>query len=92
MHELFVHPDYVCICLRWGMHEVDASHQLSAWIVEAALLLDELVDSDPRFADHPRRHLRLSAKELQRLLLRTACLDLYLHSNLWLPRESEMFR
>lgn len=85
VHEVYVHPNYVCICLKWGMHEIDSSHQLSAWIVEASHLLDELVQSHPLLTAPGRRYLRLSAKELQRLLLRTACLDLYLHSNLWLP-------
>ena len=33
--EVYCHPNYVCICFKWGMHEVDASHQLSAWIVDA---------------------------------------------------------
>jgi len=85
VHEVYVHPNYVCVCLKWGMHEIDSSHQLSAWIVEASHLLDELVQSHPSLTASSRRYLRLSAKELQRLLLRTACLDLYLNSNLWLP-------
>mmetsp|Transcript_62444 Transcript_62444/g.103882 ORF Transcript_62444/g.103882 Transcript_62444/m.103882 type:complete len:276 (+) Transcript_62444:54-881(+) len=83
--EVFCHPNYVCICMKWGMHEVDSSNQLSAWIVDASRLLAELLHGQqPRSSRHSL-YLRVSAHELQRLLLRTACLDLYLNNNLWLP-------
>ena len=76
--EVYCHPNYVCICFKWGMHEVDASHQLSAWIVDALHLLRELLP--------PRKHpyFRLGAHDMQRVLLRTSCLDLYLQSNLFI--------
>jgi len=76
--EVFCHPNYVCVCFKWGTHEVDASHQLSAWIVDALHLLRELLPP----SKHP--YFRLGAHDMQRVLLRASCLDLYLQSNLFI--------
>ena len=62
---------------KWGMHEVDASHQLSAWCVDALHLLRELLPKE-------QSYFWLSAQDMQRVLLRTSCLDLYLQSNLFI--------
>lgn len=78
--EVFAHPTFVCVVMRWGMHEVDGSHQLAAVIAEAVRLLRELLPSGGQ-----SRYLRLSSSVLQRLLLRMACLDSHLGDSLWLP-------
>jgi hypothetical protein len=84
--QVFTHPNYICIVLRWGMHELDASHQISAAIIDVIRLLNELLPKGRSRSEQRRlRHLRLSGEVLQRLLLRVACLDAHLKSNLWLP-------
>ena len=82
VEEVYCHPTYLAICLKWGMHEVDASHQLSARIHDAAILLREVLPQSPP------PYLRLSAAEVQRVLLRTACLDAYLAGHMWLPERA----
>ncbi|KAL1503705.1 hypothetical protein AB1Y20_012178 [Prymnesium parvum] len=79
--EVFCHPRYVCICMKWGMHEVDSSHQLSKWIVESARVLLEVL---PPKQQKSARYLRLSALDVQHLLLRSTALDLYLQDNLFI--------
>ena len=51
--------------MKWGMHEVDASHQLSAWVEEAVLLLLELVPAAS--GQSALAYFRIRAHELQRL-------------------------
>lgn len=79
--EIYCHPNYVCICMRWGMHEVDSSHQLSKWIVESARLLFEVLAPQEQKTS---RYMRLGPLEVQKLLLRSAALDLYLQDNLFI--------
>ena len=76
--EVYFHPNYVCICFKWGTHEVDSSQQLTAWIVDALHLLRELLPPKQH------AHLRLDVQDVQRLLLRTTCLDCYLQQNLFI--------
>ena len=63
------------------MHEIDTSHQLSRWIFDATLLLRELL---PASTPTQLKYLHFAAPELQRLLLRSTCLDLYLARHLTL--------
>ena len=63
--EVYFHPNYVCICFKWGTHEVDSSQQLTAWIVDALHLLRELLPPKQH------AHLRLDVQDVQRLLLAT---------------------
>ena len=67
--------------MKWGMHEVDSSHQLSKWIVESARVLLELLPSNQRDA---LKYLRLGSTDVQHLLLRSAALDLYLEQSLFI--------
>ena len=39
--EVYRHPSYVAIVMKWGMHEVDASHQLTTSILEPLQLLQQ---------------------------------------------------
>lgn len=78
--EVFSHPNFIAVVMKWGMHEVDASHQLSSWIAESLSLLRELLPAERR----SRCYLRFSARELQRVLLRSSCLDLYLQTHLFI--------
>lgn len=83
---MFTHPNYICIVMKWGMHEVDASHQISASIIDAIRLLNELLPHTRSRSEQRRlQHLRMSGDVLQKLLLRVACLDAHLKSSLWLP-------
>ena len=79
--EVYSHSSYVCLCMKWGMHEVDASHQLSSLVRDALHLLRELLPPDER---EGCAHLRLGGKEMQRVLLRSMALDTFLQSNLFL--------
>lgn len=83
VNDAYCHPNYVCMCMKWGMHEVDSSHQLSTWLVETALLLRELSLWGGKQKMDP--YVRIPPRELVRILLRTSCLDLYLRSNWELP-------
>ena len=80
--DVYFHPEYVCICMKWGMHEVDASHQLSAWVIDALRLIRELLPDAAACG-----YMRVTSDELQSLLLRTSCLDLYLQRNLFLDSD-----
>lgn len=83
---MFTHPSHTCVVLKWGTHEVDASFQMSASILDAIRLLAVMLPpARTREARHCARHLRLSGDLIARLLLRMACLDAYLGANLWLP-------
>lgn len=79
--EVFCHPSYVCICMKWGMHEVDSSHQLGKWIVESAGVMLEVLPAEQR---KEAQYLRLGPSEVQQLLLRASALDLYLQDNLFI--------
>jgi hypothetical protein len=79
--EVFAQPHSVCLCMKWGCHEVDASHQLSCLILDALDLLRELLPPEER---HKCRRLRLNRADLQRVLLRSLALDTFLQSNLYL--------
>ena len=57
---------------------MDSSQQLTAWIVDALHLLRELLPPKQH------AHLRLDVQDVQRLLLRTTCLDCYLQQNLFI--------
>eukprot|EP00962_Isochrysis_galbana_P039973 scaffold14440_cov143-Isochrysis_galbana.AAC.3 len=59
------------------MHELDASHQISASIIDAIRLLNELLPH-PRSRSEQRRlqHLRMSGDVLQKLLLRSLSIRL----------------
>ena len=80
VEEVFSHPNYVAIVLKWGSHDVDSHHQLSVRISDALRLVRELLSPE----EARRAYFRLSARELQRLLLRSACLDLYLDLHLYI--------
>ena len=46
---MFCHPTYVCLCFKWGMHEVDASMQLSARTrIRVHIRISESVCLEPR--------------------------------------------
>ena len=79
--EVFCHPSYVCVCMKWGMHEVDSSHQLANWVVESVRVLLEVLPPQQQKAS---QYLRLGPTALQHLLLRSAALDLYLKDNLFI--------
>lgn len=81
VNEVYCHPNYVCVCMKWGMHELDSSHQLSKWIVESARLLIEVLPPHERKG---AQYIRLDAFEVQKLLLRSAALDMYLQNHLFL--------
>ena len=84
--QVFTHPNYVCIVLRWGMHEVDNSNQISAAIIDVIRLLKDLIPAEASPC-HQRKwqHLQVSGDVLQKLFLRMLCLDAYLCCNCWLP-------
>ena len=67
--------------MKWGMHEVDASHQLSSLIAEALQLLDEVLPPKRR---EQWQYLRLTSREIQQLLLRCLSLDVYLQTHLFI--------
>jgi hypothetical protein len=67
--------------MRWGMHEVDSSHQLAKWIVETVRLLQDVL---PVQQQKVAKYLRFGAATLQHMLLRSAALDLYLQHNLFI--------
>jgi len=79
--EVYCHPSYVCVCMKWGMHEVDSSHQLCKWIVESVRVLLEVLPARQRKSS---QYLRLGPTDVQHLLLRSAALDLYLMDNLFI--------
>lgn len=81
VEEVFCHPQYTAIVMKWGMHEVDSSHQLSCLILEAIQLLSEVL---PPERSQKCRYLRLSTREIQQLLLRTLSLDVYLQTHLFI--------
>ena len=68
-----------------GTHDPGLRHaypaRSQACILDAAHLLRELIPQSP--------YVMLGAAEIQRVLLRKACLDAYLDGNLWLPDETE---
>ena len=66
--------------MRWGMHEVDASDQLSSLIFESLKLILEILPADQTAC----RNLQIGGADLQSLLLRSMALDTFLQSNLFL--------
>lgn len=66
--------------MRWGMHEVDASHQLSSLVMNALTLLLEVLPDEQRSC----KNLQLDGSELQRVLLRSMALDSYLDGHLFI--------
>ena len=79
--EVFAQPDHVCLCMRWGCHEVDSSHHLSCLVLNALELLLELLPSPE---DVGCKHIRLPRVDLQRILLRSLALDTYLLDHLFI--------
>ena len=80
LEELYEGPNHVCLVMRWGSHELDERHELSASVLEALRLLREVVPD----ADLPPGGLVLSKADAQRLLLRAVALDCHLQSNLFI--------
>ena len=81
IEEVFCQPGRCCLCFKWGLHEMDSTHQLSCLVVDALMLLIELMPS------HVRKHakyLRVGKDQLQRVLLRSMALDAFLQRNLFL--------
>jgi hypothetical protein len=83
--EVFATPQHLILCMRWGCHEVDATHQLSTLILDAFDLLRELLPPEQRYG----RRLRIGKADLQRLLLRSMALDTFMQDHLLLEWCSE---
>ena len=73
-------PTVLSVVMRWGMHEVDASDQLSSLIFESLKLILEILPADQTAC----RNLQIGGADLQSLLLRSMALDTFLQSNLFL--------
>ena len=78
---VYVAPRYVGVVMKWGMHEVDASHQLSCVLLDALELLRELLPTERRAES---THYKLDATQVQQLLLRSLSLDVYLQTHLFI--------
>jgi len=79
--EVYLHPNYMCMCMKWGMHDIDSSHQLSHIILDALCLLLEVLPAEQRARCS---YLRLSAIDVQHVLLRSMALDEFLSKNLFI--------
>jgi len=84
--EVYATADKVCLCMKWGSHEVDASHQMACLVLDALDLLFELL---PPNVSSPYEFPKLDSSGLQRLLLRSMALDTFLQDHLWLPDGSD---
>lgn len=78
--DVFASKRHVVLCMKWGSHEVDATHQLSCLVLNALDLLHELLPA----ADVPTPNLHLQRADLQRVLLRTMALDAFLQDHLYI--------
>ena len=78
--EVFSEPNQITLCMKWGSHEVDVSHQLSCIILNALKLLRELLPPN----DQQSACVRLQRTDLQRVLLRTMALDAFLEHHMYI--------
>ena len=80
VEEVYEGPNHVCIVMAWGMHHLDAEHQIASSVLDALRLLREVLPH----AKLPSEGYMLRKADAQLLMLRALALDCHLQSHLFI--------